>query len=91
MTSSVSRLPREVFIVAACRTPMGNAGGLLSGMAATEMGGAAISEAMRRSGIPANRVDECVMGIALPGVADRRLLGRQRPLVDCQIHAAAGK
>lgn len=46
---------------------MGNAGGLLSGMAATEMGGAAISEAMRRSGIPANRVDECVMGIALPG------------------------
>ena len=57
---------REVVIVSACRTPLGSFGGSLSGIGATQLGGLAIEEAVKRAGIEKTDVDECIMGQVLP-------------------------
>ncbi|HEU0028044.1 MAG TPA: acetyl-CoA C-acetyltransferase [Ktedonobacterales bacterium] len=49
-------------IVAAVRTPTGRFLGGLSSLSATELGALAIHEALRRSGAPAERLDEVIMG-----------------------------
>jgi acetyl-CoA C-acetyltransferase len=54
MTSSV--------IVAGARTPIGKFQGSLSSLSAVELGGRAIAEALRRSGVSAERVDYVIMG-----------------------------
>ncbi len=55
----------EVFLVSAVRTPIGKFLGGLSGRKATELGALAVREALRRAGVPAEAVDEVLMGSAL--------------------------
>ena len=57
---------REVVIVSACRTPVGDFGGSLSTVSATDLGALVIREAVRRAGIPDEAVDEVIMGCVLP-------------------------
>ena len=57
---------REVVIVSACRTPIGDFGGSLSGIPSTELGAIVINEAIARSGIRKADVDEVIMGCVLP-------------------------
>ncbi|HTV07393.1 MAG TPA: acetyl-CoA C-acetyltransferase [Acidobacteriaceae bacterium] len=52
----------EIVIVAAARTPVGKFQGALAGLRATELGAIAVREAVRRAGIDAASVDECIMG-----------------------------
>ena len=56
---------KEVYIVAAVRTPIGSFGGALSALSATSLGAIAIQGAMVKSGIPADQVDEVIMGSVL--------------------------
>ncbi|MBI5442568.1 MAG: acetyl-CoA C-acetyltransferase [Deltaproteobacteria bacterium] len=56
---------REVVLVSACRTPVGGYLGALSPLTVTELGGVAVREAVRRAGLPASAVGECVMGNVL--------------------------
>jgi len=49
-------------IVSAVRTPTGKFLGGLKGFAATELGALVVREAVRRAGIDAASVDECIMG-----------------------------
>src|ERR1700754_327074 len=56
----------EVVIVSAVRTPVGKFQGALSELSAVELGATAVREAVRRAGIEAVRVDECIMGCVLP-------------------------
>lgn len=56
----------SIVIVAGARTPMGGLIGGLSSLTAVELGTAAIAEALRRSGVSADDVDEVVMGCVLP-------------------------
>ncbi|WP_109831495.1 acetyl-CoA C-acyltransferase [Reichenbachiella versicolor] len=53
---------QEVFIVAAVRTPIGSFGGALSPFSATELGSIAIQEAIKKSNIPIESIDEVFMG-----------------------------
>jgi len=53
---------RETLIVGAARTPIGKFQGTLSGISAPELGAVAIREAVRRSGLPANLIEEVIMG-----------------------------
>jgi acetyl-CoA C-acetyltransferase len=53
---------KEVFIVAAARTPVGKFGGGLSSFTAPQLGGIAIAEAVRRAGIDSAKVDEVIFG-----------------------------
>lgn len=54
-----------VVISSYARTPIGSFCGALSGIPATGLGAVAVREAVRRSGAPANAVDEIMMGCVL--------------------------
>ncbi len=53
---------KEVFIVAAVRTPIGSFGGSLSSLSATALGASAISGALAASGLSPEAVQEVFMG-----------------------------
>jgi acetyl-CoA C-acetyltransferase len=57
---------RDVVIVAAVRTPVGKFQGALAEMTAVQLGAVAVREAVKRAGIDAANVDECLMGCVLP-------------------------
>ncbi|RLC23619.1 MAG: acetyl-CoA C-acyltransferase [Deltaproteobacteria bacterium] len=57
---------RDVVIVSACRTAVGDFGGTLSTVSATDLGALVINEAIRRAGIRKEDVDEVIMGSVLP-------------------------
>ncbi len=53
---------KEVVIVSAVRTAVGNFGGALSGLSATDLGVIAAKEAIRRAGIDAADISETIIG-----------------------------
>ena len=57
---------KDVVIVAAVRTPVGKFQGAFAKMTAVQLGAIAVREAVRRAGIDAVSVDECLMGCVLP-------------------------
>jgi acetyl-CoA C-acetyltransferase len=57
---------RDVVIVSACRTAIGDFAGSLSMVSATELGAHVIKEAIKRAGIKNEDVDEVIMGCVLP-------------------------
>lgn len=58
---------REVVIVSAARTPIGNFGGSLKGIKTSTLGAIAVKEAVKRAGIDAAQIDEVIMGCVLQG------------------------
>ncbi|HEY7347957.1 MAG TPA: acetyl-CoA C-acetyltransferase [Ktedonobacterales bacterium] len=72
---------REAVIVSAARTPIGKFLGGLSSLSATELGAIAIREAVRRSGVPVDQLEEAIMGnVVSAGVG-------QAPARQAAIHA----
>ena len=55
-----------VVIIGASRTPMGGLGGELAGLSASNLGSSAISDAIAKSGIQAEEIDDVIMGVVLP-------------------------
>ena len=55
----------EVFLLSACRTPIGKFQGALSGFRAPELGALAAREAMQRAGVSGEQVDEVIFGNVL--------------------------
>jgi len=53
---------KEVVITSAVRTPIGNFGGTLAPLSAVELGRIAAAEAIKRSGIKPDQVDEVIVG-----------------------------
>ena len=53
---------RQSVIVSAVRTPTGKLLGVLKSLTAPELGALVVAEAVRRAGIDAGIVDECIMG-----------------------------
>lgn len=56
---------KEVYIVAAARTPMGSFNGSISALSATQLGAVAIKEVVKRAGIKPEDVQEVYMGNVL--------------------------
>jgi acetyl-CoA C-acetyltransferase len=52
----------DVVIISGCRTPIGKFQGSLSDLRAPELGAIVVREAVKRAGIDAKLVDECIMG-----------------------------
>ena len=74
-----------IVIVSAARTPIGGMLGDFAGLAAWELGGVAIRAAVERSGVPAERFDEVLMGCCLmagQGQAPARQAMRRAGLPD---------
>ncbi|MBW1819240.1 MAG: acetyl-CoA C-acetyltransferase [Deltaproteobacteria bacterium] len=57
---------RDVVIVSACRTAIGDFVGSLSTVSATDLGALVIREVIRRAGIENESVDEVILGSVLP-------------------------
>ena len=55
----------DIVIIGACRTPVGSFGGALAPLTAPQLGAAVIREALRRSSIKPEMVDEVNMGCVL--------------------------
>ncbi len=56
----------DAYLLAGCRTPVGKLLGSLASVPATKLGAIAVAEAVRRSGLPADRIEEVIMGCVLP-------------------------
>jgi acetyl-CoA C-acetyltransferase len=56
---------QEAVIVSAVRTPIGRFQGSLSSYAAPKLGAIAVREAVRRAGLEAGLIEECIMGCVL--------------------------
>jgi acetyl-CoA acyltransferase 2 len=66
----------EVVILAGARTPLGNLGGALSDLTATDLGVVAAQAAIERSGVPAAQIDDIVFGNVVQSSADAIYLAR---------------
>ena len=64
---------REVVIVAACRTPIGSLMGSLSALTAGRLAAVATGEALARSGISPEQVDEVIIGSVLQAGAGQNI------------------
>ena len=63
----MSDLSRQPVIVAAARTPIGRYLGGLASLSAPALGAIVIREALKRSGVSADMIDEVIMGHVLQG------------------------
>ncbi len=56
---------KKVVLAGACRTAIGKMGGQLSTVKAPDLGAIVIKEALNRAGVPADQVDEVLMGCVI--------------------------
>src|SRR6476620_762199 len=63
----MSEMNREPVIVAAARTPIGRFLGALAPVTAPELGATAIRAALERSKVPADQIEEVIMGNVIQG------------------------
>lgn len=76
---------KEVYIVAAVRTPIGSFGGTLSSLSATALGGIAIKGALEKAGLSKDSIDEVIMGSVIQaglGQAPARQVAKAAGLPD---------
>ena len=68
----------KVYVVSAVRTAVGRskAGSAIAHVRPDDLGAAAIAEAVKRSGVPADRIDDCIMGCAFPEAESGMNVGR---------------
>ncbi|GAC1392973.1 MAG: acetyl-CoA C-acetyltransferase [Vulcanimicrobiaceae bacterium] len=66
----------DVVIVAGARTPFGNLNGVLSDLSATDLAVHAAEAALKRSGVPAIKIDDVVFGNVMQTSADAIYLAR---------------
>lgn len=85
---------REVMIVGGARTPIGKFQGTLSNIPATELGAVAVREAVKRSGVSLELVDEVIVGNVIGaglGQAPARQVALQAGLKDTINATQVGK
>ena len=58
-------MAKKVVLAGACRTAIGKMGGQLSTVKAADLGSIVIKEALKRTGVPADQVDEVLMGCVI--------------------------
>lgn len=67
---------QDIYILGAARTPIGSFGGALSGLGPDRLGIIAAKEAIARAGVPAEAVDNAVVGNVIPTQPGDLYLGR---------------
>nr|WP_162621351.1 thiolase family protein [Deinococcus arenae] len=72
---------RDVVIVAAVRTPIGAIRGALSTVRPDDLAAHAIREAVARSGVPADQIEEVILGCANQAGEDNRNVARMAALL----------
>ena len=80
----------EVFLVAGARTPHGRYGGALSTVRPDDLAGIVVAEAVRRAGVPVDRIDEVILGAANQAGEDNRDVARMAVLLAGLPHTVPG-
>jgi 3-oxoadipyl-CoA thiolase len=71
----------DAFITAAVRTPIGRAGGVLAHVRPDDLAAAAIDGLVRSAGLPADRIDDVILGCANQAGEDNRNVARMAALL----------
>jgi len=71
----------DAFITAAVRTPIGRAGGVLADLRPDDLAASAIRSLIQRARIPAERIDDVIMGCANQAGEDNRNVARMAALL----------
>ena len=80
----------EVYLIDGARTPQGRYGGALASVRPDDLASLVVGEAVRRSGIPAEAVDEVVLGAANQAGEDNRDVARMAVLLAGLPHTVPG-
>lgn len=71
----------EVFLVGGARTPQGKYGGALAGVRPDDLAALVVGEAVRRGAVPADAIDEVILGAANQAGEDNRNVARMAVLL----------
>jgi len=71
----------EAFLVGGVRTPQGKYGGALSGVRPDDLAALVVREAVSRGGVPADAIDEVILGAANQAGEDNRNVARMAVLL----------
>ena len=71
----------EVFLVSGVRTPLGRYGGALAGVRPDDLAALVVGEVVRRAGLPADAIDEVILGAANQAGEDNRNVARMAALL----------
>ncbi|MDO8390204.1 MAG: thiolase family protein [Actinomycetota bacterium] len=71
----------EAFLIGGVRTPVGKYGGALAEVRGDDLAALVVGEVVRRTGIPADRIDDVVMGAANQAGEDNRNVARMAVLL----------
>ncbi len=71
----------EVFLVGGVRTPQGRYGGALAGVRADDLAALVVGEVVRRAALPADAIDEVILGAANQAGEDNRNVARMAALL----------
>jgi 3-oxoadipyl-CoA thiolase len=80
----------EVFLIDGARTPQGRYGGALAFVRPDDLAALVVGEAVRRAGIPAEAVDEVILGAANQAGEDNRDVARMAVLLAGLPHTVPG-
>ena len=83
-------MPDEVFLIDGARTPQGRYGGVLAAVRPDDLAALVVGEALRRSGAPAEAVDEVILGAANQAGEDNRDVARMAVLLAGLPHTVPG-
>lgn len=80
----------EVYLIDGARTPQGRYGGALASVRPDDLAALVVGEAVRRAGIPADAVDEVILGAANQAGEDNRDVARMAALLAGLPHTVPG-
>ncbi len=71
----------EAYLVDGVRTPVGRYGGALAGVRPDDLAALVVAEAVSRAGVPADAIDEVLLGAANQAGEDNRNVARMAVLL----------
>ncbi|GED89419.1 thiolase family protein [Streptomyces sp. 6-11-2] len=83
-------MPDEVYLIDGARTPQGRYGGALASVRPDDLAALVVGEAVRRAAIPAEAVDEVILGAANQAGEDNRDVARMAVLLAGLPHTVPG-
>lgn len=83
-------MPDEVYLIDGARTPQGRYGGALASVRPDDLAALVVGEAVRRAGVPADSVDEVILGAANQAGEDNRDVARMAVLLAKLPHTVPG-
>ncbi|WP_327317996.1 thiolase family protein [Streptomyces sp. NBC_01235] len=83
-------MPDEVYLIDGARTPQGRYGGALASVRPDDLAALVVGEAVRRSGVPVEAVDEVILGAANQAGEDNRDVARMAVLLAGLPHTVPG-